>query len=129
MDETSAPSAGRAERRRDAARSRGAILDAAERLFAERGFDTVQRNAVTWRRRPFVLDHVFFNAPLRCVGHRVESTPASDHHVLVADFDFGRKEGEPVSLGADAAVDGMRPAGDRRAAAPQPHRRRASDRV
>ena len=27
--------------------------------FAERGFKTVQETAVTWRRRPYVLDHVF----------------------------------------------------------------------
>ena len=97
--------------------------------FAERGFDTVQRNAVTWRRRPFVLDHVFFNAPLRCVGHRVEATPASDHHVLVADFDFARKDGEPVSLGADIAPDAARRSGDRRAPGAHEHRRRASDRA
>jgi endonuclease/exonuclease/phosphatase family metal-dependent hydrolase len=56
--------------------------------FAERGFKTVQDKKVTWRRRPFVLDHVFHNAHLRCVGHRVAPTPASDHHVLVADFEF-----------------------------------------
>ena len=56
--------------------------------FAERGFATVQHNEVTWRRRPYVLDHVFYNAPLRCVTHRVVPTPASDHHALVADFEF-----------------------------------------
>ena len=56
--------------------------------FAERGFATVQEKEVTWRRRPFVLDHIFHNAPLRCVGHRVVPTPASDHHALVADFEF-----------------------------------------
>ena len=56
--------------------------------FAERGFSTVQQTAATWRRRPYVLDHIFHNDGLRCVGHRVEPTPASDHHVLVADFEF-----------------------------------------
>ncbi len=56
--------------------------------FAAHGFATVQDSAVTWRRRPFVLDHVFYNSPLRCVGHRVVPTPASDHHALVADFEF-----------------------------------------
>jgi endonuclease/exonuclease/phosphatase (EEP) superfamily protein YafD len=56
--------------------------------FAERGFRTVQEGAVTWRRRPYVLDHIFHNDGLRCLGHRVEPTPASDHHVLVADFEF-----------------------------------------
>ena len=56
--------------------------------FAAQGFATVQDKEVTWRRRPFVLDHIFYNAPLRCVGHRVVPTPASDHHALVADFEF-----------------------------------------
>lgn len=56
--------------------------------FAERGFTTVQDREITWRRRPFVLDHIFFNSALSCVGHRVVPTPASDHHALVADFVF-----------------------------------------
>jgi endonuclease/exonuclease/phosphatase family metal-dependent hydrolase len=56
--------------------------------FGERGFKTVQQKEVTWRRRPYVLDHVFYNGPLRCVGHRVVPTPASDHHAVVADFEF-----------------------------------------
>ena len=56
--------------------------------FAQCGFATVQEKEVTWRRRPFVLDHVFYNSPLRCVAHRVVPTPASDHHVLIADLEF-----------------------------------------
>lgn len=56
--------------------------------FAERGFATVQQTEVTWRRRPYVLDHIFYNAPLRCVSHRVVPTPASDHHAVLADFEF-----------------------------------------
>ncbi|MEO6873924.1 MAG: endonuclease/exonuclease/phosphatase family protein [Opitutaceae bacterium] len=56
--------------------------------FAEHGYMTVQDTEVTWRRRPFVLDHIFYNAPLRCVSHKVIPTPASDHHALVADFEF-----------------------------------------
>lgn len=56
--------------------------------FGERGYTTVQDTAVTWRRRPYVLDHIFFNPQLRCVAHRVVPTPASDHHALVADFEF-----------------------------------------
>lgn len=56
--------------------------------FAHSGFSTVQETAVTWRRRPYVLDHIFHNALLRCVRHKVAPTPASDHHTLVADFDF-----------------------------------------
>jgi endonuclease/exonuclease/phosphatase family metal-dependent hydrolase len=56
--------------------------------YAGMGYRTVQDTQVTWRRRPFVLDHIFHNAPLRCVAHQVMPTPASDHHVLVADFEF-----------------------------------------
>lgn len=56
--------------------------------FAGCGYATVQESEITWRRRPFVLDHVFYNTQLRCVAHSVVPTPASDHHVLVADFEF-----------------------------------------
>jgi endonuclease/exonuclease/phosphatase family metal-dependent hydrolase len=56
--------------------------------FASHGYATVQDQAITWRRRPFVLDHIFFNPALRCVSHQVVPTPASDHHQLVAEFEF-----------------------------------------
>jgi len=56
--------------------------------FAERGYQTVQKNEITWRRRPYVLDHIFYNPLLRCVGYQVHPTPASDHHALIADFEF-----------------------------------------
>jgi endonuclease/exonuclease/phosphatase family metal-dependent hydrolase len=57
--------------------------------FAEFGYATVQYKVPTWHRRPFVLDHVFYNSGLRCIGHSVEQTKASDHMPVVADFDFG----------------------------------------
>jgi endonuclease/exonuclease/phosphatase (EEP) superfamily protein YafD len=60
--------------------------------FAHCGFATVQDQQVTWRRQPFVLDHIFHNAQLRCVSHRVVPTPASDHHAVVADFEFAAAE-------------------------------------
>lgn len=56
--------------------------------FADVGFTTVQQTEITWRRRPYVLDHLFYNSPLKCVDYRVTPTPASDHHALVADFTF-----------------------------------------
>jgi endonuclease/exonuclease/phosphatase family metal-dependent hydrolase len=56
--------------------------------FASCGFSAVQDKEITWRRRPYVLDHIFHNARLRCADCRVVPTPASDHHVLVADFEF-----------------------------------------
>ena len=56
--------------------------------FARAGFQTAQTAEVTWRRRPFVLDHIFYSRHLRCVRHLVKPTPASDHHMLVAEFEF-----------------------------------------
>lgn len=52
------------------------------------GYQTVQNEAATWRRQPYVLDHLFYNSKLQVVRHSVEPTLASDHHVLVADFEF-----------------------------------------
>lgn len=54
--------------------------------FGACGFSTAQQTEITWRRRPYVLDHIFYNAGLHCTGCRVEPTPASDHHALVADM-------------------------------------------
>lgn len=56
--------------------------------FAEHGYSPVQDQEVTWRRRPYVLDHIFHNPQLRCVSYRVVPTIASDHHQLVADLEF-----------------------------------------
>jgi endonuclease/exonuclease/phosphatase family metal-dependent hydrolase len=56
--------------------------------FAACGFSTVQESEVTWRRQPYVLDHIFHNSLLRCVSHRVAPTAASDHHVVLGDFEF-----------------------------------------
>jgi endonuclease/exonuclease/phosphatase family metal-dependent hydrolase len=56
--------------------------------FGAAGFATAQSRDITWRRRPYVLDHVFHNAGLRCVAHEVRPTSASDHHALVAEFEF-----------------------------------------
>jgi endonuclease/exonuclease/phosphatase family metal-dependent hydrolase len=56
--------------------------------FADVGYQTVQSEEVTWRRRPFVLDHIFYSRHLRLISHQVKPTLASDHHVLVAEFEF-----------------------------------------
>jgi endonuclease/exonuclease/phosphatase (EEP) superfamily protein YafD len=55
--------------------------------MTEAGCTTVQTDQITWRRRPYVLDHIFFNNKLRCVGHSVVPTMASDHHILLANFE------------------------------------------
>jgi endonuclease/exonuclease/phosphatase (EEP) superfamily protein YafD len=48
----------------------------------------VQTDSVTWRRQPLVLDHIFYSRHLRPVRHAVKPTPASDHYVVVAEFEF-----------------------------------------
>ena len=58
------------------------------RQYAAAGYQTVQQTEITWRRRPYVLDHIFYNAPLRAVRHQVKPTPSSDHHALMAEFEF-----------------------------------------
>lgn len=56
--------------------------------FGESGFRTTQSTEPTWWRRPLVLDHIFYNDRLRCVGQRVVPSLASDHLPIVADFVF-----------------------------------------
>ncbi len=56
--------------------------------YGKYGFASVQTEQITWRRKPFVLDHIFYNDGIRCVDHQVTPTMASDHHVLRADFAF-----------------------------------------
>ena len=58
------------------------------RQFAEAGYHTVQAEENTWRRRPYVLDHIFYNRHLQPVRHAVMPTMSSDHHMLVAEFKF-----------------------------------------
>lgn len=58
------------------------------RQFAEAGYQTVQTAEVTWRHRPYVLDHIFHSRHLRPVRHTVKPTRASDHHILIAEFEF-----------------------------------------
>ena len=62
--------------------------DSLVRQFAPLGFRTVQTQEATWRRHAYVLDHIFHSRHLRPVCHAVKPTPASDHHVLVAEFEF-----------------------------------------
>jgi len=56
--------------------------------FREAGFSPGQASTVTWRRRPYVLDHIFFNPPLRVVECAVVETDTSDHHAVRTTFEF-----------------------------------------
>jgi endonuclease/exonuclease/phosphatase (EEP) superfamily protein YafD len=58
--------------------------------FADAGYRTVQSKEITWRRRPYVLDHIFYNDWLRPTGWEVRPTMSSDHHTLTAEFEFAK---------------------------------------
>ena len=58
------------------------------RQFAKAGYQAVQTEEITWRRRPYVLDHIFYNQHLHLVRYSVKPTLASDHHILGAEFEF-----------------------------------------
>jgi endonuclease/exonuclease/phosphatase family metal-dependent hydrolase len=58
--------------------------------FAQVGFQASQTQEVTWRRMPFVLDHIFFNNTLKLERCQVIPTPASDHHAVRSEFSFVR---------------------------------------
>lgn len=61
-----------------------------ENLVAEfegAGFRAVQKTVPTWKRRPYVTDHIFFNTGLRLVRSEVVPTLASDHDILRAEFE------------------------------------------
>lgn len=58
--------------------------------FAGAGFQASQTTEITWRRMPFVLDHIFFNANLKLERSEVIPTLASDHHAVRSEFSFVR---------------------------------------
>jgi len=56
--------------------------------FQNAGFEPVQNEAITWRRKPFVLDHFFYNSQVEVESYEVVPTESSDHHALEAVFRF-----------------------------------------
>lgn len=56
--------------------------------FADAGFSPSQTETVTWRRKPFVVDHIFYNNHLRLENCQVIPTLASDHHGVRSEFSF-----------------------------------------
>ncbi len=56
--------------------------------FKRVGFYPVQNTDPTWRRMPFIIDHIFYNGALRLKACTVISTDASDHHAVRAEFAF-----------------------------------------
>jgi endonuclease/exonuclease/phosphatase family metal-dependent hydrolase len=56
--------------------------------YAQEGFRSAQAKEITWRRMPYVLDHIFFDRQLKLLGCDVIPTVSSDHHLLIAQFEF-----------------------------------------
>lgn len=56
--------------------------------FADVGFHTAQNAEFTWRRRPYIVDHIFFNSEFVLESCRVIHTDVSDHLPLVANLEF-----------------------------------------
>jgi endonuclease/exonuclease/phosphatase family metal-dependent hydrolase len=54
--------------------------------FSAAGLRTAQAVEPTWRRRPYVMDHLFFNAGLKVEHAEVLPTLCSDHHAVRANF-------------------------------------------
>lgn len=54
--------------------------------FTAAGLRTAQNSQSTWRRRPYVMDHLFFNAGLKAERVEVLPTLCSDHHAVLAQF-------------------------------------------
>lgn len=52
--------------------------------FTAAGFRSSQTARATWKRQPFVLDHIFYNQPIELVKAEVVPTPAADHDIVVA---------------------------------------------
>ena len=73
------------------ATSTSAKHDSLLRQFRKAGLhETVQSSAITWRRRPYRAGP-YFPQPGPCVLlRRRAATPASDHHLLIADFEFAK---------------------------------------
>lgn len=54
--------------------------------FESFGFRTAQASQDTWKRRPYVVDHLFYGPGLRLVECRVIETNCSDHHAVRGVF-------------------------------------------
>lgn len=56
--------------------------------FAEAGYQTAQNHEVTWHRREYITDHLFFSPHLRLLHQSVIRTNVSDHYAVLADFEI-----------------------------------------
>ena len=67
------------------------------------GYRSVQRSQITWRRMPYVLDHLLHNELLETVAYEVIETDASDHRAVMAQLRFAAPRAhEPRALARQA---------------------------
>ena len=52
------------------------------------GYRTSQTEAITWKRMPYTLDHIFYNEKLELISSTVSNTIASDHRILIAELEL-----------------------------------------
>lgn len=52
------------------------------------GYRSVQKTAITWKRRPYILDHLLYSPHLAVKQHWVIDTDAADHKILMAQFEL-----------------------------------------
>lgn len=62
------------------------------------GYRTVQKSEITWKRRPYVTDHLFYNDPVKLESYQVITTSSSDHNIVVGDFSLVGKFTCPPQL-------------------------------
>ena len=56
--------------------------------FSQAGFQTAQNHDVTWHRREYITDHIFFSHHLRLKHHSVVRKNVSHHFAVVADLEM-----------------------------------------
>lgn len=60
------------------------------RQFELADYRSVQEAQITWKRMPYVLDHIFYSRHFELLSHRVVPTDAADHDILLARFRLQR---------------------------------------
>ncbi len=56
--------------------------------FEKAGYLSAQTGTPTWKRKPYVVDHVFFNKYWKLLRSEVIPTACSDHHAVVAEMEL-----------------------------------------
>ncbi len=59
-----------------------------DKQMQESGYRSSQTREATWKRRPYVVDHIFYGESFRLEKSEVIPTAASDHHAVRAVFSF-----------------------------------------